>query len=79
MAASFVIFKFTMKARVRERIAEIKKAGFPVTCAELDEWYSFPKGADNAADTILKAFSEYYEWDDKYLADLPVLGRRDFA
>jgi hypothetical protein len=75
LAALFVIFKVTISAKVNKRIEAIKKAGFPVTCEQLEAWYVFPKGDDNAADILLRAFSEYYQWKDEYLKDLPAFGR----
>jgi hypothetical protein len=42
----------------------------------LNDWYSIPKGVDNAADVLMDAFSYYCEWDaeDEKQKLLPIVG-----
>jgi hypothetical protein len=48
-----------LRSQLQLRMDAIRAAGYPVTCAELDDWYSIPDGVDNAADVILDAASWY--------------------
>ncbi len=58
---AFAIFRLTLRSRLNVRIEAIRAAGYPVTLAELDEWYSIAEGAENAADTITSSFSYYVD------------------
>ena len=71
-AGSFAYFRLSLKSKLRARIDAIAAAGYPVTCAELDKWYTIPGNTENAAYTIMDAFSYYKEWDTE---SLPVVGR----
>jgi len=57
------------------RLNEIRASGYPVTCEELEQWYSIPQQVDNAAGVIISAFAFYKTWDDEKLETLPILGR----
>jgi hypothetical protein len=70
----FLLFRFSLRSKLQSRLDAISAAGYPVTCVELDAWYAIPEFSENAADTIIEAFSHYYEWDKQYLDDLPVAG-----
>jgi hypothetical protein len=59
------------------RIDTIRAAGYPVTCAELDQWYKIPPNVENAAYTIIDAFSYYNQWDKEKSKSLPVVGRAE--
>ncbi|MBW7988939.1 MAG: hypothetical protein FVQ84_02805 [Planctomycetes bacterium] len=71
----FVVFRLRVRSKLRARIEAIRAAGYPVTLAELNEWYTIPEGAENAADTLIEAFLCYYEWNKTELESLPVFGR----
>ena len=71
----FAVFRLSVRSKLRARIETIRAAGYPVTCAELNEWYAIPEGAENAADIIIEAFSYYREWDKTELESLPIVGR----
>jgi len=75
VTVGFIIFRFSLKSRLQSKLDAISAAGYPVSCAELDAWYSIPDFSKNAADTIIEAFSHYFEWDKEYLEKLPVAGR----
>jgi len=75
--AAFAAYRLRLKAKLNSRIEAIRAAGYPVTCAELDAWYRIPDNAENAAHTILDAFSFYQEWDKDELNALPLFGRAD--
>lgn len=47
------------KNQLEKRFEEVRAAGFPVTLAELDAWYSIPEGEENAADIYMQAFEMY--------------------
>ncbi|MBN2312617.1 MAG: hypothetical protein JXM79_01730 [Sedimentisphaerales bacterium] len=71
----FAIYRLHLKWKLNSRIEAIRAAGYPVTCAELDAWYTIPDNAENAAHTILDAFSFYQEWDKDELNALPLVGQ----
>jgi len=73
---AFAIFRLSLRSKLNARIAAIRAAGHPVTCAELDQWYAIPKGAENAADAILNALSHCQEWERQALKRLPLGGGR---
>jgi len=73
--AAFAIFRVSTKFKLRARIDAIYAAGYPATCAELDQWYNIPPDVENAAYTIEEGLSFYEEWDKErskiaeYIAD----------
>ncbi|HCO95659.1 MAG TPA: hypothetical protein DIU00_17220 [Phycisphaerales bacterium] len=73
-AGFFACYRLSLKSRLRARIDAIAAAGYPVTCAELDKWYSIPENAENAAYTIIDAISYYKLWDKDKSESLPVVG-----
>ena len=73
----FVYYRLSLKSKLRSRIDAIAAAGYPVTCAELDKWYTMPENAENAAYTIIDAFSYYKPWDEEKSKSLPVVGRAE--
>ncbi|MCP4259819.1 MAG: hypothetical protein GY774_20250 [Planctomycetes bacterium] len=74
---AFAVFRLSVRAKVQSRIEAIRAAGYPVTLSELDEWYTIPQDAENAADTLIEAFLNYYEWDSTELKSLPIAGRAE--
>ena len=74
---AFVVFRLSVRSKLRARIEAIQAAGYPVTLVELNEWYTIPEGAENAADTLIEAFLCYYEWNRTELESLPVAGREE--
>ena len=71
----FAYYRLSLKSKLRARIDAIAAAGYPVTCAELDKWYSIPENVENAAYTIIDAFSYYKKWDKDKSKPLPIVGR----
>jgi hypothetical protein len=71
----FVLFRVSLKSKLRKRLDAIRAAGYPVTCIQLNTWYSIPEGAENAAHTILDAFTYYQEWTGEESEILPIMGR----
>ena len=72
---AFVMFRLSVRSKLRARIDAIRAAGYPVTCEELDQWYSIPETAENAAYIILDAFEFYQKPQDSKL--LPLLGKAE--
>ncbi|MHC4575324.1 MAG: hypothetical protein ACYS76_14540 [Planctomycetota bacterium] len=72
--AAFVLFRVSVRAKLQKKLDAIRAAGYPVTWAELDEWYALPDGAENAADYLLEAFACYYKWNDQAAESLPITG-----
>jgi len=73
----FAFFRLSLKSKLQARIDAIRAAGYPVTCAELDKWYTIPENVENAAYTIIDAFSYYKQWDKAKSKSLPVVGRAE--
>lgn len=71
----FTYYRLSLKSKLQMRIDAIHTAGYPVTCAELDEWYKIPPNVENAAYTITDAVSFYKKWDEEKSESLPVVGR----
>ncbi len=74
---AFAVFRLRLKWKLNSRIEAIRAAGYPVTCAELDAWYTIPDNAENAAHTILDALDCFQEWDKTELEALPLVGQAD--
>ena len=73
--AAFVLFRLTVRSKLQARIDAIRAAGYPVTPAELDAWYTIPESAQNGANYIMDAFSYYYELTDREeLKLMPIVG-----
>lgn len=72
-AGSFAYYRLSLKSKLQARIDAIRAAGYPVTCAELDKWYTIPENAENAAYTIMDAFWSYREWGKT--ESLPLIGK----
>jgi len=71
---SFAFYRLNLKSKLQARIDAIRAAGYPITCAELDKWYTIPENTENAAYTIIDAFSYYKLWDKEESKPLPVVG-----
>jgi len=69
------LFRWRQKTKLQRKMDAIRAAGYPVTCAELDDWYSIPDGVDNAANVILDAISYYREPNRPEL--VPVVGQAE--
>lgn len=72
---AFAIFRLSLRSKLNARIETICAAGYPVTCAELDAWYTIPEDAENAAHTITDAFSYYVE--RHYAQLVPIVGQAE--
>jgi hypothetical protein len=70
---AFVFFRLSVKSKLQSRIDAIHAAGYPVTCAELNEWYTIPENVENAAYTIIDAFWCYRELGET--KSLPLVGQ----
>ena len=75
--AAFVYFRISLRWKLQARIDAIRSAGYPVTCAELDRWYTIPEDAENTAYTIIDAFSYYQQWNSEELKSMPLVGRAE--
>jgi len=72
---AFAIFRLLLRSKLNARIEAIRAAGYPVTCAELDKWYTLPEGVENAAYAITDAFSYYVE--PHYTQFVPIVGQAE--
>ena len=69
------LLRWRQKARLEKMIDSIRAAGYPVTCAELDAWYSIPNDVENAAAVILTAVLYYREPNRPEL--VPIVGQAE--
>jgi len=74
-AGAFTLFRLRLRSNLQARIDAICAAGYPVTCAELDKWYTIPENVENAAYTLMDAFSYYKKWNNDKSESLPVVGQ----
>ncbi len=72
---AFAVFRLSLRFKLQARIEAIRAAGYPATLVELNEWYTIPENAENAAYTIIDAFLCYYKWNRTELESLPIAGR----
>jgi hypothetical protein len=70
---AFALFRLRLKSKLQVRIDAIRAAGYPVTCAELDKWYTIPDNVENTAYTIIDAFWCYKELGE--IKSLPLIGQ----
>jgi len=63
LVIAFFLYRFRLQDVYEEKLDQIRAAGYPATCAELDDWYSIPPGAENAADVFLDAIRNFSNWD----------------
>ena len=76
--AGFVVFRLVLKSKLNARLDAIRAAGYPVTCAELDAWYTIPESVENAANTVMDSFSHYNKWEDEEKRELlPIVGQAE--
>jgi len=73
----FAYYRLSLKSKLRAKIDAIAAAGYPVTFAELDKWYSIPENVENAAYTIIDAFGSFKKWDKDKSESLPVVGQAE--
>ncbi len=73
----FVYYRLSLKSKLGARIDALAAAGYPVTCAELDKWYTIPENVENAAYTLMDAFSYYKQWDKDKSESLPIVGQAE--
>ena len=72
---TFIIFRYSTKSKLQAKIDAIRTAGYPVTCEELDKWYSSPPDDENGAYIVMDAVSYYQDWDKDALEPMPILGK----
>ncbi|HPC96282.1 MAG TPA: hypothetical protein PLU87_15150 [Sedimentisphaerales bacterium] len=73
LIVAFAVFRIIVRTKVNRRIDAIRAAGYPVTFAELDDWYRPPDG-ENAADYITTAFTHLHLPDKQQQERLPLFG-----
>ncbi len=59
LVGGYGLLRWRLKSQLQGRMDAIQAAGYPITCAELDKWYSIPNDVENAAEVILDATAYY--------------------
>jgi len=77
VVALFVLFRVRLKSEIQKKHDAIRAAGYPVTLAELDAWYSIPPNAENAAYYYADAFSYFKQWSGERADALPIIGKAE--
>ncbi len=62
----YVLYRNALNNRVKAKLNSIRKAGYPTTVAELQQWYGEPPSGENAADVSFEALRYFVEPWDKY-------------
>ena len=73
LVGGYGLLRWRLKSQLQRRMDAIRAAGYPITCAELDKWYSIPNDVENAAEVILDA-TLYYAAPNKPEL-MPVVGQ----
>src|SRR5437867_1349341 len=66
--------RLSLSRKIAARLGAIRKAGYPVTLAELNQWYMDVSSEENAAQIYARAFSSL-SLRNTNSAVLPILGR----
>lgn len=61
----YILYHNALDNRVKAKLDAIRKAGYPATLEELNDWYVEPPRGENAAEVFLDAFSQYVEPGEK--------------
>ncbi len=67
-------WRVNLRREINAELARIRAEGYPVTPAELEAWYPYPKG-ENAADVYLRAFAAMVEPTEEEKEILPIVGK----
>ncbi len=61
LVATVLVLRWHWKRELRQRIAALVAAGYPVTPAELDASYAWPESGENGADLVIGASSFFVD------------------
>jgi hypothetical protein len=67
-------YRLYLAHKIKTKIELIRKAGFPVTTAELNKWYAAVSPEENAALILTNAFAHLVKGNTNS-PDLPIIGR----
>jgi len=70
-----VLFRIFAYVELSRRVRDLRAQGYPLSLEELNETYTLPPGADNAADFYLTAFSYHTGPDEDAKETLPWVGK----
>ncbi len=68
------VFHLVTGRALERRMNEVRAQGLPVTLEELNESYTIPPDAENAANLYLDAFDNKVEWSGEDKEKLPMVG-----
>ena len=74
LAATYEGYRLWASGRLRAELEAIRRAGYPATCAELNEWYKTPPAGENAAEVYEEAFRRMVDPHEEKAELLPVIG-----
>src|SRR6266550_2275406 len=67
-------YRLYLAHKIKVKIRQIRQTGFPVTTAELNQWYAAVPPEENAALILTNAFAHLIKGNTNS-ADLPIIGR----
>jgi hypothetical protein len=70
-----VYFRINLKRTLSSRLEALRAEGYPTSFDELNQWYSIPADAENAADYVIDAGFYYNEPNNKDM--LPFIGKAE--
>lgn len=74
---AFVVYRIVGRTTLEDRLDAIRAAGYPVTPAELDQWYETPPYGENAADYIVEALAYLQKPKPEQREQIPWLGNAE--
>ncbi len=74
---ALVVYRIVSRTTLEDRLDAIRAAGYPVTPAELDEWYEAPPYGQNAADYIVEALAYLQKPKPEQREQIPWLGNAE--
>ncbi len=74
MVTACAVRSQSLDEQIQSKLDAIRKEGYPVTMAELEQWYPQVKPENNAADLYKAAFSSFPPRDEKLRERIPVDG-----
>lgn len=71
---ALVVYRIRCHTKLEQRLDALRAAGYPVTLAELDEWYEQVPYGENAAQHVLDAIAYLQELEPEQKGRIPWLG-----
>src|SRR5690349_15880308 len=74
LMVAYAGYRLSLAHKIKVKIGQIRQAGFPVTRAELNQWYAAVPPEENAALILTNAFAHLVKVNTN-TPNLPIIGR----